>query len=154
MPLNWIKLWVRESLDGSIRVDLTPAARSVWYELLLLGASSRRKGYIERSEGIPYKPAEIAARLMVKVAVVKSCINKCLHEGRLMESKEGTLFITNWARYQSGAPRVGETVKERELRERRSARQLARLYPEEVKDEVEPRVLKVDRQTGEVIDKQ
>ena len=52
---RWIKVYINEWLEGSIRVDLTSAERGVWVDLLLLGGLSRNEGRIERSKGIPYE---------------------------------------------------------------------------------------------------
>lgn len=100
MPLQWVKIYCLESLDGSIRRDLEPSERSVWYDLLLLAGLSRRPGYIERSKGIPYTIEEISSRLSTGVDIVTKSIEKSIKEGRITKLDDGTLVITNWGRYQ------------------------------------------------------
>lgn len=97
--LKFVKVWTDESLYGSIRKDMSPEQRSIWYELLLLAGKSRREGYIEFSKGLPYSNEDIASRLEVDVELINSSVAICLSEGRL-EIKENTYHITNWEKYQ------------------------------------------------------
>lgn len=111
MSLKWTKLYNSEWLEGSIRVDLTPAERSVWTDLLALAGLSRREGYIERSQGIPYTVIEIAHRFSLcgqsdektkdGIELVQSTLSKCIAEGRIEVVDGGVYHITNWGKYQS-----------------------------------------------------
>lgn len=95
----WIKLYVDECLDGSIRHELTPGERCVWYELLLLGGKSRVPGVIQGAMGKAPTSEYFAGRLSIPVKVVASARAKCLEEGRLFEDGDG-LHITHWGEYQ------------------------------------------------------
>lgn len=101
MNRSWIRLWIKESLRGSIRIDLTPAERSVWYELLLMAGDSRRPGIIEAGNKQPLPLEMIATWLVVPRELVESTIKKCVAEGRI-ELKEGFIKIVNWKKYQGG----------------------------------------------------
>lgn len=98
---RWVKLYTVEWIDGSIRTDLTPAERSVWSDLLAMAGMSRREGHIERSQGIPFTDEALASRFVVPVDLLQSCIQKSQAEGRLTVNGDGTMYITNWLRYQT-----------------------------------------------------
>ena len=98
--LKFVKIWTDESLRGSIRKDMSPAQRSIWYELLLLAGKSRREGYLEYSQGIPYTEADIARTLEVEESLVTESINICVGEGRLEIVDGKTYHITHWDAYQ------------------------------------------------------
>ena len=98
--MKWIKLDIEGCLSGSIRFDLTPAERSVWYELLLLAGKSRALGVIQASEGIAYPLSFIAHQLRISKSLLASTLEKCEKEGRLAMDDTG-IHITNWSRYQS-----------------------------------------------------
>ena len=53
--MEWHKINSLRWLTGSIRKDLDSKGRGVWADLLALSGISRRRGYIERSEGIGYE---------------------------------------------------------------------------------------------------
>jgi len=95
--IQWVKLWV-DSLDASIR-KIAPDERCVWYDLLLLSTVSGRLGYLERKEGLPFTPEEIASRLNISMELYHRAIAKFLEEGRLVQV-DSTLIIANWDRYQ------------------------------------------------------
>lgn len=98
---RWIKLWINESLRGSIRIELTPAERSVWYDLLLMAGESRHPGVIEARAGKGYSLGTIAAWLIIPVELLKSTLDKCLEEGRI-QINSGCIHIVNWDKYQAG----------------------------------------------------
>lgn len=166
MSQRWTKLYNNEWLDGSIRVDLTPAERSIWADLLALAGLSRREGFIERSQGIPYTIRDLAHRFNLcgpedetvdtGVKLVQDTIEKCIKEGRIEIQGDGVMHITNWDRYQSipsGKERpLPETPKERELREKHVQSRLNRKYPASVPTKVVR--VKTDVKTGEVLDKE
>ena len=65
MARRWIKMWVQESLIGTVRFDFTPAERGVWYDLLLLAGNCRMEGVIAAGPGRPYPHGWIAGTLNV-----------------------------------------------------------------------------------------
>lgn len=155
MAKTWVKLYTNEWLHGSIRVDLTPAERSVWADLLALAGLSRREGYLEYSEGLPYSEDDLVRLLNVSSDLVKSTIEKCTTEGRLSYDGDNTLTIVNWTKYQfvpTGKERMVETEQERTLREQRELSRLSRKYPDlAVSRET---FTTIDKETGEVLETQ
>jgi hypothetical protein len=98
---QYCNLFGYQWLEGSIRIDLDSAGRGVWADILALASISRRVGYVERSQGIPYTDDELADKFQVPLALVRKTITICTREGRLTKDDTGTYFITNWNKYQS-----------------------------------------------------
>lgn len=97
---RWVKLWVSECLNGSIRYQLEPDERSVWYDLILFSALGNPPGNICDRDGRAFPHSFIANRLNITEALLDSAINNCIAEGRLTEDQSG-VHVTNWDRYQS-----------------------------------------------------
>ncbi len=97
---TWIKMWVTDCIEGSIRYQLNPAERSVWYDLILYSALCERPGVISDKDGRPYPHSFIANRLNIPIALLEKTLTKCQDEGRISEEPDG-INITNWERYQS-----------------------------------------------------
>lgn len=101
-------------LEGSIRKDLDSAGRGVWADILSLASISRRVGFLERSQGIPYTDEELANKFQIPLELLKHTIVVCVQEGRLTRDDTGTLFITNWNKYQKiplGTPASTKVIK-------------------------------------------
>ena len=99
--MRYLKIFGYEWLEGSIRRDLDSAGRGVWADILSLASISRRIGFVERSEGIPYTEKELAEKFQIDIKLLQNVINTCIIEGRLAREPEHmTLYITNWDRYQ------------------------------------------------------
>lgn len=88
-------------INGSIRQDLQPDERSVWADFLALAGLSRegRRGYIERSQGIPYPKTVLLTLLNITEELFDRTVSKCVKEGRLQVLPDGTMFIVNWLKY-------------------------------------------------------
>ena len=137
--MYWRKSWIDENLMGSIRIDLLPAERSVWYDLCDLCGKSRRWGVIERSQGIPYTAEDLSYLFKTPVDIVQSTIDKCMVEGRLQRDDTGALVITHWDKYQI-RPRsklhkqaIGDiplSPEDREAGQQAAAARLGYLQPE------------------------
>jgi len=97
----WIKLYPIDCLDGSIRYQLEPAERSVWYDLLNFSAICAEPGIIADKDGRPYPRSFIANRLNIDVELLDTALAKCIDEGRIMEINGGVIVIVNWSSYQS-----------------------------------------------------
>jgi len=115
MPLFYHKTDSLRWIDGSIREDLEPDERSVWADLMALAGLTRepRRGFIERSEGIPYQKAALLVRLNITEELLDRAVNKCVEEGRLQVLPDGTMFLTNWGRYND----TTEYKKKKEAKE-------------------------------------
>ena len=97
---TWIKMWVTDCIEGSIRYQLNPSERSVWYDLILFSALCARPGIISDKDGRPYPHTFVANRLNIPIALLEKTLMKCQDEGRISEDPDG-IHITNWERYQS-----------------------------------------------------
>ena len=97
---DWVKLWIKESLLGTIREDLTPEERGTWYDFLLLAGNCRVPGVISANENTPMPIKRIAGILNISEALVKHCLEKFKQSRRIMIDADGLIHITNWERYQ------------------------------------------------------
>ncbi len=97
---RWIKLWVSECLNGSIRYQLQPDERSVWYDLLLFSALGNPPGHICDRDSRPFPRSFIASRLNITEALLESTLDACKSEGRISEDENG-LHVIHWEQYQS-----------------------------------------------------
>ena len=97
---RWFKLYPNECINGSIRYQLSPAERSVWYDLLAFSAICSNTGLIADRDGKPLPHAFIANRFYVPEELFESAFKLCIEEGRITEDEAG-IHITNWAKYQS-----------------------------------------------------
>jgi len=97
---RWVKIWVEESLSGTMRFDFAPDERGVWYDLLVLAGRCRLEGTIAAGEGVPYPHTWIAGTLNIPVDLLDRTLKKCLTSGRIEENHTG-LRIINWDKYQS-----------------------------------------------------
>ena len=97
---TWIKLYPVDCLEGSIRYQLDPAERGVWYDLLNFAALCANPGIISDKDSRPYPHSFIANRLNVPLDLFETTLGKCCEEGRTTENSDG-IHIVNWASYQS-----------------------------------------------------
>ena len=97
---DWIKIWIKESLLGTIREDLTPEERSVWYDFLLLAGNSRYPGTIcaNKDTALPIK--RMAGILNTPELLIKRCIKKFESSNRIQIDERGVIHVLNWAKYQ------------------------------------------------------
>ncbi len=132
---RWIKLYPTESLQGSIRYQLSSAERGVWYDLMCFSSLCSNTGDICDRDGQPFPMSYIANRLNVKLPLLAATVAKCIAEGRLTEDDSG-LHITNWVRYQSEYDRQKPFREKSKADERLAAEKayqerVARMSPEE-----------------------
>jgi hypothetical protein len=83
---------------GSTRIELEPAERGVFVDLMALGAKD--KGYIRANETTPYLLPQLAGLLNISVELLQSTIQKCIQVGKIDEPILGIYHITNWDKYQ------------------------------------------------------
>jgi len=104
MPIDtyqrrWIKLWVKECLLGTIREDLIPEERGVWYDFLLLAGNSRIPGVICANATTPLSITRIGQILNTPEKLIERCIQKFTASERIAV-KDGMISIANWEQYQ------------------------------------------------------
>lgn len=97
---RWIKLYPLQCLEGSIRYQLEPDERGVWYDLLNFSAVCVEPGVISDRDNRPYPHSFIANRLNIPLELLERTLKKCEEEGRIHENETG-IHITNWKVYQS-----------------------------------------------------
>jgi len=97
---DWIKIWIKPYLMGSIREDLTAEERGVWTDFLVLAGNSRVPGVICSNEESPMSLLRMAGMLNVNVKLVKRCLDKFLESGRVTVDDLGLIHIVNWGKYQ------------------------------------------------------
>jgi len=97
---DWIKLWIKESLLGTIREDLTSEERSVWYDFLLLAGNSRVPGVICANPNTAMPVSRIAGILNTPAQLIERCIMKFEKSGRIRVRPNGLIYIINWEKYQ------------------------------------------------------
>ena len=96
----WLKLWAVESLEGSIRYQLSAAERGTWYDMLVLARICGQDGTIADRDSRPYPHTFVANRLNIPLELFETTLAKCIDEGRVTENEKG-IHITNWKKYQS-----------------------------------------------------
>jgi hypothetical protein len=99
--MQWLKLWVDETLTGTTFSELNAEERGVWYSLLVLSARQRPLGVICVAGGVPMTMEQIAAMIKVVPAVLCRCLEKLVAVDKLKREPDGTLRVVNWNRYQS-----------------------------------------------------
>lgn len=113
---RWIKMWINECLEGTIRFDFEPDERCVWYELLLLAGRCRQEGVIAAGPGRPYPRRWIAGILNISEELLDRTLLKCVETERISDNNDG-IAILNWMKYQPEYDRqkpYRESKKERE----------------------------------------
>lgn len=115
--MEWIKFYTKKWLYGSGRV-MTPEKRGVWADLLALAAETKfRDGTLRFEVGKPMPRSYIAAILQIEPDTLDAClaafqadVNTEDGKPRIVIWDDGTIFLTNFAKYQSKPEK--EIIKE------------------------------------------
>lgn len=94
----WIPLYVDKWIFGSTRIELEPAERGVFVDLMAFGAKDN--GYIRANEITPYHHQQLSGLLNIPIELLASTIAKCLHFGKLEEPSPGIYKLSNWEKFQ------------------------------------------------------
>ena len=97
---DWVKLWIKECLIGTIREELSPEERGVWYDFLLLAGHSRVPGVICSNEDTPLSVKRIAEILNTPALLIQKCITKFQESGRIAVDENNCIHINKWGKYQ------------------------------------------------------
>jgi len=97
---TWVKIWVNECLTGTIRFNLSPEERSVWYDLIIFGGQCRQPGVLASNEGFPLPHSYIAGVLNIPQELLDNSLEKFKLSDRITEDEDG-IRIVNWEKYQS-----------------------------------------------------
>ena len=106
MSRNWIKLWVDQTLRGSMIAELTPEQRWIFIGLLLMAGDSDIPGVIyrrknENGEPIGYATAVLADELGVESGSIAPAIKRMIEKNKVAMDALGVISISNWKKYQS-----------------------------------------------------
>ena len=96
---DWIKLHVKECLIGSMREDMTPEERSVWYDFLVLAGNSRVPGVLCSNKEQGFTTKRISQLLNTPEPLIKKCI-KTWKGDRIEVDHLKRIVILNWDKYQ------------------------------------------------------
>lgn len=110
----WVKMWVSECLDGSIREELEADERGVWYDLIIYSAKCRVPGVVSANETQPVSRWRLAGILNISEELLNRTIEKCVHSDRIWLDAQGLLHIRNWEKYQSESDRVRKYQKKKQ----------------------------------------
>jgi hypothetical protein len=117
MSYEWLKLYSRGILHGSIVKQMSLEEQMVWIKLLCFASESRERGVIRHAKGIPYEREELARVLGISEFLLNTTIDKCIKDvnfddarTRIMIGDDGSIHITNWERYQEKPPKIKAKV--------------------------------------------
>ena len=94
----WFPFWVDKWIFGSMRIECSLEERAIWVDLLAL--ASKDDGFIRANEETPYPTQQLAGWLIVPEETLKGAIDKFVKMEKLQRSKNGTLYVTKWEKYQ------------------------------------------------------
>ena len=99
---NWVKLWCREWIEGTLR-DEKPEVRGVWADLLALSGSSQHGdiGAIKLANGVGYTDNQMAEILHISKALWRRSKERFIESQRIKIAPKGAITIINWSKYQS-----------------------------------------------------
>jgi len=109
---RWVKLWTYESLTGTLRRELTPDERSIWWDFLALAGESPEPGYICLYPDIAFTEDQLCKMLNVTSELLSRAKRRLIDTGRIkVNSSNGIIHILKWEEYQSEYDRA-EYMKE------------------------------------------
>jgi hypothetical protein len=106
MRRTWIKLWVDQSLHGSMIAELTPTQRWIFIGLLLLAGDSESSGTVFRRKNedgqlVGYSDAVLADTLGVEIDEISPALRRMVEKEKVTIDPLGVVSICNWTKYQS-----------------------------------------------------
>jgi len=106
MRKKWIKIYVDQSLRGTMMDELTPAQRWVWFGLLLMAGDSTIEGVVFSRKDVSRNPigfsdAAIAENLGVTIREYRTAKAKMIQYEKIEIGPKGAIKIVNWKKYQS-----------------------------------------------------
>ena len=95
----WVKIFTRESLEGSLRFECEPDERGVWWDLIFMANESRNRGIIQANDNTPYPHSWIAQKLVISLELLERSLKKFTEQKRIHENETGILIL-NFAYWQ------------------------------------------------------
>lgn len=110
--MKWIKLWIDESLNGTIVNELSATEKGIWFMLLLLGGKSLTLGTVEKTKTQPIPEAEMVDHYMkCDHDTYKKTLKKLSQLNMIQIQEDKRIRIVNWNCYQTFRPRVKKVAK-------------------------------------------
>lgn len=118
--MPFLKLYSREWLQGSLRIENDAAERGVWADFLALANESRNRGIIQANDITPYPHEYLASMLNIPVDLLEHCIAKFTEQGRVKENNAGikVLNFSYWQGLDTKRKGPGRPSKNKEKREK------------------------------------
>jgi len=107
---RWVKLWTHESLTGTLRRELEPDERSIWWDFLALAGDSAEPGKICIYPGVPMTKDQLCQILNVDRELLDRAMRKLARTGRIYINND-IIHIANWEKYQSEYERTKKYKK-------------------------------------------
>jgi hypothetical protein len=106
MKRTWIKLYVDQTLRGSMIEELSPDQRWMFVGLLLMAGDSSVPGLIfkrkdENGIYIGYSTAALADTLGVGELELSTGLERMVEKDKVTVNAQGVIAIVNWTKYQS-----------------------------------------------------
>ena len=106
MKRTWIRLFIDQTLKGSMISELNPEQRWMFIGLLLLAGDSSIPGQIfgrkdEDGNLIGYANGWLAYTLGVEEAHVQPALDRMKEKTKISVDERGVISICNWTKYQS-----------------------------------------------------
>ena len=106
MRRKWIKLYVDQTLRGSLIAELSPEQRWTFVGLLLMAGDSSIPGLIfkrkdENGVLIGYSTLVLADTLGVDEDDLKAGLERMVEKDKITINAQGVIAIVNWTKYQS-----------------------------------------------------
>jgi hypothetical protein len=103
---KWIKLYVDQTLRGSLIAELSPEQRWTFVGLLLMAGDSSIPGLIfkrkdENGVLIGYSTLVLADTLGVDEDDLKAGLERMVEKDKITINAQGVIAIVNWTKYQS-----------------------------------------------------
>lgn len=123
--MDWLKLNSRGILRGTLAAA-PYSVQVIWIKLLAMANETReRDGYLHFKPGQPYSKEYIAQTCGVSMGHLLDALDEFKgdirgEEGRIKELPDGTIYLTNWAKYQDVPGNVAARKKAKSDNSRRS----------------------------------
>src|SRR4030042_2367171 len=94
---NWFPFWIDKWLFGSTRIELSPAERGIFIDLMAL--AQKDEGYIRANVGVPYRLEQLAGFLCLDKELLEKAIERCIEVSKFERLNDGTLRLVSFEKY-------------------------------------------------------
>ena len=100
MRRNWIKLWVNQTLRGTLKKEFTYDERWSWPAMLLMCGDGPFSPFIAVTERVGYTDEQIADFIDMPIDIFLRCKAKMIKYKKIEVYKNNIIKILNWKKYQ------------------------------------------------------